>query len=491
MTWGTDVTYLAATNIKGRVVPFGIKDADRTHHVCVLGKVGSGRSAFLSRMALQDIERGVGVLVLDGSGNVGPMIMERLPKNAIEHLAFVDAADAEYPFSWNIPNEFRHSARGEELWLRAFASAYGVEQSAFTDVLARWVLADPSRTLVHAWFALETPQATAAAFTEGSPDAELLRAAEQAAPDARAEFIERGKYVAKDTLVRNILGQPDGKFSLRSLANGGICIVDLSRIRVFPTRVKPLVRLFAYALRAHAADNAVPAAYFHDVLRYLSADDADALMTDRSYALTLSDTVYRESDVPLRERALKRCGSVVAFEPDESDVPLVQQLFYPYLGADELKGLDAGEACVFLTIDAVRSNPFFAASLPLQERTQTSLQDMIVGARAAYAEPRSKVEELFAKKEKPKDSGKPPPFSDAFKNIMAKRDPTNFIAPSAATQAGTAPPQPQPEKELPAPEKKDASKSSEPITTPPVPEEKKELSEDELRALLSAGPIPA
>ena len=78
MDWGPRITYLASTALKERVVPFGIKDNDRLKHVCVIGKAGSGRAAFLSRMALQDAERGLGTMVLDATGNLGPMIMERL-----------------------------------------------------------------------------------------------------------------------------------------------------------------------------------------------------------------------------------------------------------------------------------------------------------------------------------------------------------------------------------------------------------------------------
>ena len=146
MDWGPRITYLASTAFKERVVPFGIKDEDRQRHVCVIGKVGSGRGSLLSRMALQDIERGLGTVIIDAAGNLASTIMERLNKDELERLVHIDASDAEYPFSWNIPNDFRHTPKGGDLFADALASLYGVARTPLIDFLAEWTLRKPHRT---------------------------------------------------------------------------------------------------------------------------------------------------------------------------------------------------------------------------------------------------------------------------------------------------------------------------------------------------------
>lgn len=490
MDWGPRVTYLASTSFKDRVVPFGIKDADRQKHVCILGKVGSGRGNVLARMALQDIERGIGTLVIDASGTVAPLVMERLTRAELDRLVHLDASDAEYPFSWNVPNEFRHSEKGRELFKDALASLYGVSRSPLTDFLATWTLADPSRTIHSAYLVLSDERERTEAFSEGSEaGATFAELRGKHSADA-ALLIENGRYLMKDTMVRNMIGQRDGKFSLSALETGSILILDLSRIRVFPTRVQPLVRLFTYALRAQTVGDIPIALYLHDTLRYLTESDADALLSDQSYALTLSDTVYREEDMDAREKALTKCGSVVTFTPHQSDVPLVQRIFYPYVTPEELQGLEPGEACVLLTIDTVRARPFFANTLDLPERKNVSLQDILVESRKKYTTPRTQVEDQF-KKQPPveKKGGTPPPFNDAFKNIFAKRDPANFLTPSAAqdtkvgkkenTKTEDAKSPPPPAADMPVPPKAEERK-----------EAPKEVSEDDLRALLSV-PLPA
>lgn len=487
MDWGPRITYLASTALKDRVVPFGIKDHDRMKHVCVIGKVGSGRAALLARMALQDIERGIGTLVLDANGNLGPMIMERLSDAELKRLIHLDAADAEYPFSWNIVQEFRTNERAHALFAEALPSVYGVPRSALTDFLATQILKTPDASILMAYHVLADDAERDSVFPPESEESKQCMALKEAEPETVTNMVENGRYLVKDTMVRNLVGQREGKFSLSQLAEGAIFILDVSRIRVFPTRVTPLVKLFTFALRARSGSGTFASAYMHDCLRYLSESDAEALMTDQTYALTLSDTVYRESDLPLREKALSKCGSVVSFSPHHSDVSLVERIFYPYVTPEELQGLETGEACVQLTIDSVRARPFFANALDLSERKSVSLQDVLVESRKKYTLPRTQVDQSFKKQvDSDKKKGGQPPFSDAFKNIFAKRDPSKALAPTGdkkgdpskpAAETGTVQQSAQPA----APQTAVVAASAPQIH---------EIPEDELKQVLFA-PLPA
>ncbi len=497
MDWGPRITYLASTALKKRVVPFGIKDEDRLKHVCVLGKVGSGRAELLARMVLQDYERGLGALVLDASGNLGPMIMERLPREGLDKLIHVDAADAEYPFSIDFANEFRNNERGAMLWNDALASIYGVKRDPLTEYLAAHVLKSVGRTVLDPYVLLTDEKELNTVLPPDSADGKTfaeLRATHQETAQA---IVENGRYLVKDTMVRNSVGQREGRFSLSALAEGAIIIVDLSRIRIFPTRIGPIVKLFSYAFRARMGGGAYAALYLHDCLRYYTESDAEALITDNAFALTLSDTVYRESDLPLREKILSRCGSYVAFEPHQSDVPLVERLFYPYVKPEELQGLESGESCVMLTIDAVRTRPFFATSLPLAERLNVSLQDILVEARNKYTFPRATVDQSFKKQaDKDKKSGQPP-FADAFKNIFAKRDPAKALA-QGEKKPDASKPQPEAGMQQAVAEVllKPAAVSAAADITPTAKVahpavDAREIPEDELRALLYVAPLAA
>ncbi len=525
MDWGSNITYLASTAFKERTTPFGVKDTDRLQHVCVLGRVGSGRAALLARMALQDIERGVGVIILDASGNLGPLVMERLNTDELERLVHLDAADAEYPFSWKAADEFRGTERGEAMFKDVLPSLYGVVRSDLTDFAAEFILKNPDRTVLDLFTLVADEKERNTLIPPDSEEGIKLKTLVDADKEHTTALSESGRYLAKDTMVRNLLGQTEGKVHLSALAERGLVIVDLSRIRIFPTRITPLIKLFAYTARTVSGGGAPIGLYLHDCLRYFSEEDTDSLFSDHSLALTLSDTVYREADLPLREKALTKCGSIVAFQPHQSDLPLAEKVFYPYVTPEELSGLDDGEACVQLTIDEARTKPFFATTLALPERKNVSLQDVLVLARQRYATPRAKVDAQFKKGvEDSKDKkGGPPAFSDAFKNIFAKRaaaaeagkpnpnlpptldgvqnGPTTIPA-SPPVSAPKPPTTPAPQNVAPQePPKAPPPVAPPPASLPPVEVAKltdkatdgivHELPEEDLRQLLYVSPLPA
>ena len=63
-----DITYFARTNFRGSNQLFGIKRRDRRQHMYVLVKSGTGKSALLSNMIIQNINNGEGVCVVDPHG---------------------------------------------------------------------------------------------------------------------------------------------------------------------------------------------------------------------------------------------------------------------------------------------------------------------------------------------------------------------------------------------------------------------------------------
>ncbi len=421
MDWGGGITYLAETRLKGKTVRFGIKDADRLSTVCLVGRAGSGRAHFLANMALQDIARGAGILVLDGGGNLTQTLLERLPESARERLIVLDPSDGEHPFSWNPLDDF-HSLSSETapaLLSETLASIYQIQNGPVLAFAASAMLSRKGATLLFLYEAVTDAKARDRFFPAKSPAREEFESLLAASPDSSSAITENGRYLAKDALMRNLIGQRASKFTLGALKEGlpaaqgsmaqagSIVVVDFSRIRMFPTRATPLVRLFLSVARAHASKQAPVPLYVHDCLRYLSQEDLDRALLDRGIALTVSDTAHGEEDGAMRTTLLHRAGSVAAFAPHEADMPFVERVFYPYVAPEELEKLEEGQMSVVLAIDSVRSRPFFANALPPAERTGVSYQDLSLASRNTYTTSRLAVDKLFRpKSEDDKDGEK-------------------------------------------------------------------------------------
>ena len=97
-----DITYIAKTNFRRQNQKFGIKRADRRQHMYVIGKTGVGKTAFLKNMALQDINNGEGLAIIDPHGEFVEEILDNIPSHRVNDVVYFNPADMEHPVSFNI-----------------------------------------------------------------------------------------------------------------------------------------------------------------------------------------------------------------------------------------------------------------------------------------------------------------------------------------------------------------------------------------------------
>jgi hypothetical protein len=435
-------------------------------------------------MILQDISRGMGVVVLDGIGNLTQRLLERFPQEARERLIVIDPSEGEHPFSWNplddyrmLPEDRAHTALADLL-----SEMYETPPNHLIDFAVEEMLSKKETTLL-LLHDLVDPKARERVLPPNHPGRTDLEGILSENAEVVASITDHGRYLAKDVLMRNILGQKESKFALSHLKEGAIIVVDFSRIRMFPTRIMPLVRLFFETARLFGTPSAPVALYMEDALRYLSPEALEEALLDRTIALSIADTAYGEETTAPREKLLQRAGSIFSFVPSERDVPLVERVFYPYVGPDDIEKLEEKQLLVTLAIDAVRSRPFYAQALPPPERTGLSPIDLGLESRGKYATPRLTVDKLF--RPKPKEEEKKPEeagsFSNAFRSIFSKqanKGGTQPPAPTGTPSAGevkTAPPK------TPSPPDKKA-----PSFDIPKPSEKpKEIPEADLRKIVN------
>jgi hypothetical protein len=479
--WGSGVTSLGTTMLKEKRVTFGIKDADRLKHVCILGSNGSGRGDFMTRMAFQDIERSLGVVVLDAKGNVAPAMMERFDAQVTSRLIYLDPAEAEHPFSWNILNDIRRLPveTQEKRLVRILESVYQIYGNPFPALLAKDMLAHADSTLVTFYKLLSESGFRKNFFKDNTEKLGALEEAFSKYPDELALIEERGRYIGKDTLMRNVLGQVESKFSLLSLAEGAVVVVNLENIRMFPTRMAPLVRLFTEAARMSSEASAQASMlYLQDSLRHLGEQEIDTAFSSHSVAVTVADTVIKEGEHEKRERVLSRCGSIVSFKTHRLDRPLIERAFYPYVEPEEIEELGEKEFVTTLMVDGVRTRPFFGAAIALARGRSASYQDLITANRTRYTALRRDVDDSFnTDDDEDGTPHRPAGFQDAFRAMFEKR--------SRAAQGASAPVSaPAPQAEVSSVQKESKPPVSERVRMAGQSESPLGIAEDILKQIL-------
>ncbi|MFA6514604.1 MAG: type IV secretory system conjugative DNA transfer family protein [Patescibacteria group bacterium] len=79
-----------------------IKRLDRRRHTYIVGKSGVGKSVLLANMAIQDIQNGEGVCVIDPHGDLISDILERIPPERAEDVIIFSPADLDRPLALNL-----------------------------------------------------------------------------------------------------------------------------------------------------------------------------------------------------------------------------------------------------------------------------------------------------------------------------------------------------------------------------------------------------
>ena len=97
-----EITILGETSFRNKRVRFGIKKDDRRRHVYITGKTGMGKTVLEENMAIQDIQKGNGVAIVDPHGEFAEKMLDFVPSNRVNDVVYFNPADAKHPISFNI-----------------------------------------------------------------------------------------------------------------------------------------------------------------------------------------------------------------------------------------------------------------------------------------------------------------------------------------------------------------------------------------------------
>jgi len=126
------ITYFGETDARGKKMKFGIKAKDRLRHMYVIGKTGMGKSTLLENMAIQDIQNGEGVAVIDPHGSMAEKLLDYVPEHRVKDVLYFAPFDMEYPVSFNVMEDIGPDKRHlvvnglmstfEKIWVDAWSA---------------------------------------------------------------------------------------------------------------------------------------------------------------------------------------------------------------------------------------------------------------------------------------------------------------------------------------------------------------------------------
>ena len=98
---GPEAFNLGQSCHRGYAQPVNVSTESRMRHMFILGQTGTGKSAFLETLIVQDINSGKGLCVIDPHGDLVEAILNQYPPDREHDLIVIDFVDREYPVSMN------------------------------------------------------------------------------------------------------------------------------------------------------------------------------------------------------------------------------------------------------------------------------------------------------------------------------------------------------------------------------------------------------
>ena len=418
------VTYFAATDSRGKRIPFGIKAKDRSRHMYVIGKTGMGKSTLLENMAIQDLRNGEGLAFIDPHGGTADKLLEYVPKERIKDVVYFAPFDLDQPIAFNIMEDVGYDKRHlvvsglmatfKKIWEDAWSAR--MEYILTNTLLA--LLEYPDATLLGV-NKMYTDKSYRKKVIDNVKDPvvkdfwvkEFANYGERYTQEATPAIQNKIGQFTGNPLIRNIIGQPKSSFDIRQMMDDKkILIINLSKGQVGETNMRLLgsmltTRIFLSAMsRADLSGSdlaKLPPFYFYvDEFQNFANDTfAEILSEARKYHLnlTIAHQYVEQMEEQVRAAVFGNVGTTIAFRVGPFDAETLETVFSPEFMKEDLVNLSQRQIYLSLMIDGVGSRPFSAVTIPPIEPPQVIYKDdVIMASREQFGAKRDAIEEAVA-----------------------------------------------------------------------------------------------
>jgi len=399
---------------------------DLLRHVLVSGATGTGKSTLLLNMALDLVDLGFGVSVMDPHGSLLPALLASIPQERVEDVIVIRFADVAYPVGLN----FLTARRGFEFLMvdelvEICKRIYGAEYwGPVLDMVLRhaaYAALEIGGTLVEMARILDDDLYRESIITRVS-NAETRRFLQRLSAFREgmrehkvASTLHRLQRFLGTPFIRNIVGQPRSTINFREVMDDRrILLFDLAGIGVnnaqfLGSLITLLFRQTALSREDTPESQRVPHFLIMDECSwFISRTVGEMADQMRKFGLGLVLAAQRLGQLKpkeTREAIFANVGNVVCFQMGERDEALYLERHFNTsdLTADEIRSLGRYEIYAQLTLAGERQAAFWARTPPPPSKSIESpsqIDRLISQSRERYALPREVVEEEIASREK-------------------------------------------------------------------------------------------
>ena len=414
------ITYLGRVDHRNKLTKFGIKPRDRTKHMYIIGKTGTGKSTFLENMIVQDIQNGHGVAFIDPHGGSAQKLLDYIPEWRLDDVIYFDPSDFEYPLAFNPLEdpgpEKRHLVSDGlmSVFKKVWPDAFSGRMEYILNTVMMSLLEYPDSTILSINRMLtdkDFRKRVVATVTDSAVKNawdELMKWDDKRWSEAVAALINKVGQFSTNPVVRNILGQPKSTFDFRkAMDERKIIIMNLSKGMIgeqnAPLLGAMLITKIYLAAMSRAElpqvviDKAAPFYFYVDEFQNFANESFASILSEaRKYklCLTIANQFIAQMEEPIRDAVFGNMGTTVAFRVGTLDAEFMEKVFAPVFTQEDLQNIAFAQMYLTLQIDNMGSKPFSAKALEPIPPLQTSMRNQVIErSRKNFARPRAEVEE--------------------------------------------------------------------------------------------------
>ncbi len=419
-----DLVYFGKTDFRNEEKVFGIKRKDRRQHMYIIGKSGTGKSALLGNLIMQDIQNGEGVCVVDPHGELAEDILTKIPESRKKDVIYFNPADTEFSIGFNVlelPDpQYKHLVASGlmGIFTKIWANVWSARMEYIMNNAILALLDTPGTTLLgiprlltdkkyrqEIINNLKDPVVKAFWVNEYEVWQEKFR------NEAIAPIQNKVGQFLSTAMVRNIVGQSKSSIDIFDLMNQKkIFIVNVSKGRIGEDNSALLGAMLITKIQLAAMERVrIPEneredfyLYVDEFQNFATESFAGVLSEARKYRLNLiiahqyiGQLVTADNSTVVRDAVFGNVGTMLIFRVGVTDAEFLENEFAPVFNLQDMANLPNWRIYLKLLIDGRSSKPFSARTLPsmtLRDELSVPVREIINISRKNYAQPTIQVE---------------------------------------------------------------------------------------------------
>ncbi len=427
-TMPSEGVLLGVNDFQGNEREVRIAPEDRLRHFYVIGQTGTGKSTILKNMAIQDIQNGEGVCMIDPHGSDLDDILATVPKERYEDVIYFDPSSTEMPIGLNmleydpahpeqktfVVNEmlsifdklFDMKNAGGPMFEQYFRNAVLL---VMEDPESGNTLSDVSRVLSDGNYrAMKLSKCKNPIVVQYWREIAEKAGGEASLANVVPYITSKFDVFLSNDIMRPIVSQEQSTLNFRDIMdNKKLLFVNLSKGRLGDINAHLLGLiivgkiLMASLSRGSEARNLPPFYLYLDEFQNITTDSISVILSEaRKYKLGLhmAHQFIAQLEEKIRDSVFGNVGSLAIFRVGANDAEFLEKQLEPVFSAHDIMNIDNYNAYMRLLINGVPGVPFSIKTLPPHQGSSENTEKLKKYSALKYGRDRGEVEEELMKK---------------------------------------------------------------------------------------------